>query len=179
MSITNMSGAQSAFMDSPMFQFFTQAPVGKRIVAIGDLILDEDHHVNANGVVADSNAPIFRINRVRKSLGGAANLAHNLVTLGALPVVLIGVLGTDTAGTCFLELAEQAELITEFVFLDKNRPTTQKNRIVSRERRIVCRIDQETCEDISSKMELQALAAIEKEIPTAQASSARTTTRDF
>jgi rfaE bifunctional protein kinase chain/domain len=75
-------------------------------------------------------------------LGGAANVATNLLGLGARPV-LCGVVGNDEAGEQVHMLCREAGLQTDAIATDTDRPTTMKTRIIGNNQHIA-RLDHET-----------------------------------
>ncbi len=74
-------------------------------------------------------------------MGGACNVASNLVVLGAQTAVL-GILGRDASGNKLRELLESEGIETSLVVEDRERPTTTKTRYVSRTSQVL-RVDQE------------------------------------
>jgi D-beta-D-heptose 7-phosphate kinase/D-beta-D-heptose 1-phosphate adenosyltransferase len=79
-------------------------------------------------------------------LGGAANVARNLASLGAT-VDLFGVVGNDTWSGVYNKLIAAHNNIIDHSAIDRNRPTTVKSRIVGNQQQIA-RLDQEVCDPI-------------------------------
>ncbi len=68
-----------------------------RIFVLGDIILDEYVWGDVSRISPEAPVPVVEVTRETKMLGGAANVIHNLATLGASPV-LCGVIGEDRSG---------------------------------------------------------------------------------
>ena len=65
-----------------------------RILVVGDLLLDEYRVGDVDRVSPEAPVPVVRIRRVSQALGGAGNVARNVVSLGARSD-LVGVVGRD------------------------------------------------------------------------------------
>ncbi|MGH9333150.1 MAG: bifunctional heptose 7-phosphate kinase/heptose 1-phosphate adenyltransferase, partial [Vicinamibacteria bacterium] len=95
-------------------------------------------------------------------LGGAANVARNLESLGG-KALLLGIVGEDeAAGTLLRALADRG-LSSEAVVSDPARRTTIKTRIIAHSQQVV-RTDWESTEDITADVETKTLAVLEKVI---------------
>ena len=70
---------------------------GKKVLVIGDLMLDEYLWGVANRISPEAPVPVVEINKQEFRLGGAANVALNIKTLGAEPIIL-SVIGKDQNG---------------------------------------------------------------------------------
>jgi rfaE bifunctional protein kinase chain/domain len=80
-------------------------------------------------------------------LGGAANVAHNLFSLGAQPL-LCGVIGDDNSGRMFLDIAHESGMNTSALISVPDRATTVKTRIIGNNQH-VARLDREQRTPIS------------------------------
>jgi len=120
---------------------------GRPIAVVGDLILDEFVWGSVERISPEAPVPVVRAQRRSFHLGGAANVAANLHSLGADPQ-MVGVVGDDQSGHCFLETARAAGLSTEGVVVEPGRQTTLKTRIVAHQQQ-VCRTDWESGEPLS------------------------------
>lgn len=112
----------------------------KRILVVGDLILDVYLSGKSTRLCPEAPVPVVTIDQRTVSLGGAANTACNLRALGA-SVGFCTVIGCDTEGDQALSLLEHAGIDTTYVIRDKTRNTITKSRVVSGSQ-IVTRIDQ-------------------------------------
>jgi len=70
---------------------------GKTIAVIGDLMLDSYIWGKVNRISPEAPVPVVDVDAEQVRLGGAANVAHNIKSLGGRPV-LVGVIGNDTSG---------------------------------------------------------------------------------
>jgi D-beta-D-heptose 7-phosphate kinase/D-beta-D-heptose 1-phosphate adenosyltransferase len=86
------------------------------------------------------------VKRETKMLGGAANVIHNIATLGAKPT-LCGVVGQDHAGKAIINEINNMGLTSDGIALEQGRPTSIKTRVVARNQQVV-RFDRETRTDI-------------------------------
>ena len=129
----------------------------RRITVLGDVMLDRFMIGRVGRISPEAPVPVVVFDHEDHRLGGAANVANNLRSLGAA-VDLIGVIGDDESGALVQrELAVKgigaAALIT-----DPGRRTTTKLRVVTTRNQQVSRIDFESDHDVSGAIE-QALAA--------------------
>lgn len=113
----------------------------RRIAVIGDVMLDRYFWGSVTRISPEAPVPVVDFEEEQVRLGGAANVAHNLATLGAEPL-LIGVIGQDAAGEVLLELMQQQGWDTRGVFRVRQRPTTEKIRILGNRQHLV-RLDRE------------------------------------
>lgn len=124
------------------------------IIIIGDIIIDINYQSEVKRNAPEADIPIYDILEKNYILGGAANVALNLKNLGA-NVELIGLIGDDSNGKKITDLLDENK-VTNKLFIDKERNTTQKNRIFSNNQ-IHVRYDIEHTNDISSTIEEQAI----------------------
>ncbi len=111
------------------------------ILVVGDLILDRYIEGSASRVSPEAPVLVFESQRERLLLGGACNVAANLVGLGARAAVL-GVIGNDLMGEKLRELLAERDIDTNPVVADDSRPTTLKTRYVSKTAQVL-RVDTE------------------------------------
>jgi len=95
-------------------------------------------------------------------LGGAANVANNIKTLGGEPV-LVGVVGDDANGSLLTKLLADQNCPINGIVKDASRPTTVKTRVIAHGQHVV-RIDHEQKRDISTAVQEQILAILGKNI---------------
>ncbi len=115
-----------------------------RIGVLGDLMLDRFLRGRVRRISPEAPVPIVEMDGSRDPLerpGGAANVAANLVALGAR-TTLFGVTGHDDDGARLLRLCERAGIETRAVTSMPGRPTTVKTRVVAQGQQIV-RLDLE------------------------------------
>ena len=118
----------------------------KKILVIGDIILDRYICGDVSRISPEAPVPVVDVEEKTETLGGAANVAYNLVTLGA-KAVLCGVIGADIIGGAVLRKVANLGLPLDAVIIDPDRPTTVKTRVVGNNHQIA-RFDEENRERI-------------------------------
>ena len=103
---------------------------GRRIAVLGDIIADEYLLGQTSRVSREAPVLILKYHSRELSLGGAANAAHNVKTLGG-EVSLIGVVGEDPLGEEVLGLLEAEGIKTQGVVRAPEASTTCKTRILA------------------------------------------------
>lgn len=96
----------------------------------------------------EAPVPVVKISKKENRLGGAANVALNVQSLGATSFIC-AIIGEDKAGEEFLSLLRNQKLSESGILKIKDRPTTVKTRILAHNQQIV-RVDAETDENISA-----------------------------
>jgi rfaE bifunctional protein kinase chain/domain len=91
-------------------------------------------------------------------LGGAANVANNIQSLGGDPL-LIGVIGQDMNGTHLSQLVQKNGCSAEGLIVDDSRPTTIKTRVIAHNQHVV-RIDSEQKKEISRLIQDRIIAVL-------------------
>jgi D-beta-D-heptose 7-phosphate kinase/D-beta-D-heptose 1-phosphate adenosyltransferase len=128
------------------------AMTGRRIVVLGDIMLDEFVWGDVTRISPEAPVPVVNVRRESVHLGGAANVLANLISLGARGSV-VGVLGNDSAGeTVRATLREAgANQPDELMISDGSRPTTTKTRIIAHNQMVV-RADRERQAPVNEKI---------------------------
>src|SRR5512135_3402739 len=103
---------------------------GQTVLCIGDLMLDEFVYGDVSRISPEAPTPVIAVKRSELMIGGAGNVARNLVSLGAR-CVFIGVVGDDEAGRALANALETHPNITFGLVVDPARQTTRKVRFVS------------------------------------------------
>ncbi|MCK5064806.1 MAG: bifunctional hydroxymethylpyrimidine kinase/phosphomethylpyrimidine kinase [Candidatus Fermentibacteraceae bacterium] len=136
---------------------------GKRVLVVGDLILD--HYLDGKVERISPEAPVPIVSLEKKCerwvLGGAANVARNICSLGGIPV-MAGVIGEDREGEILKRLLLDEGVDTCAVVSDPARPTTSKTRIIASGGHQVIRLDSEITDPISDSVALDILSGIEE-----------------
>jgi rfaE bifunctional protein kinase chain/domain len=132
---------------------------GGRVVVVGDLMLDVFVFGEVTRISPEAPVPVVRVNRETERLGGAANVALNVKSLGGR-VALVGVVGGDLAGTHLARVSKQGGVDARLVSL-KGRATTVKTRIMAHRQQMV-RTDREVTEPIAVVVEAKLLAQVAK-----------------
>ncbi len=131
---------------------------GKKILVIGDLMIDEYLWGNVSRLSPEAPVPIVEIESESLRFGGAANVALNVKTLGCAPL-LLGVVGNDRMGGVFNELLNANQMSDAGILKCKNRPTTVKTRIIG-DNQHLARVDREHRNDLDDNDEQEMLERI-------------------
>jgi len=121
---------------------------GKRVMVIGDLMLDEHVWGAVERISPEAPVMVVQVDSEADYLpGGAANVANNIRALGG-EVRMVGVVGDDEGGEILRHVLAGAGIDVSGVFTDGSRPTTRKTRIWASyrhsDRHQVLRIDRES-----------------------------------
>ena len=122
-----------------------------KILVIGDLMIDKYLWGECTRVSPEAPVQIINVKRETKVLGGAGNVAHNLVTLGA-NVEVLSIIGGCEISNELKKLFKEINLNTNHLIEQKNRITSKKTRIVSAQQQVI-RYDMESNEDINKASE--------------------------
>ncbi len=112
-----------------------------RVLIVGDVMLDRYWFGEVSRISPEAPVPVVKVERVEERLGGAANVARNVVALGA-HATLLSVVGADEAGQTLTRLLN-SENITSSLYEDAQLSTTVKLRVIGRQQQLL-RIDFET-----------------------------------
>ena len=115
---------------------------GLRILVIGDVMLDAYVMGKVNRISPEAPVPIVSLENEDARIGGAGNVALNLLALGAKPVIC-GVIGEDSSGDKLLNLFEKNGISTDGLVKSISRKTTVKTRVISSKQQLL-RIDSES-----------------------------------
>jgi rfaE bifunctional protein kinase chain/domain len=124
----------------------------KKILVIGDSMIDAYLFGEINRTSPEAPVPVVETKKHEMRLGGAANVALNLKSLGATPI-LCSAIGDDKEGKLFIELMKKENLITEGVIISKIKRTTLKTRVIANNKHQL-RIDEEDSSPIDNEIEL-------------------------
>lgn len=117
------------------------------VLVIGDVMIDNYLWGKVERISPEAPVPIVSVQKKEARLGGAANVAINIQSLGATPI-LCAVIGGDSNGRDFLDLLQQMNMSAEGLFQSIDRPTTIKTRIIGNNHQML-RVDEEKEEDIT------------------------------
>jgi rfaE bifunctional protein kinase chain/domain len=115
---------------------------GLRILVIGDVMLDAYVMGKVNRISPEAPVPIVSLENEDARIGGAGNVALNLLALGAKPIIC-GVIGEDSSGDKLLNLFEKNGISTDGLVKSIARKTTVKTRVISNKQQLL-RIDSES-----------------------------------
>ena len=113
----------------------------KHVLVLGDIILDHYLHGEASRISPEAPVPVVDVTHENYKCGGAANVVHNLSTLGA-ETIACGIIGNDSSGEKFLNLFDEIGISVKGIYKSKERMTTAKTRIIANNQQIT-RIDRE------------------------------------
>lgn len=114
----------------------------KRVVVIGDLMVDEYITGKVNRISPEAPVPVLNYRKSKREAGGASNVAHNLTNLGA-KVSVIGVIGNDDAGVWLKEHLQEKGIAVDGIFSEEDRPTSIKIRFATKGQQLF-RVDNES-----------------------------------
>jgi D-beta-D-heptose 7-phosphate kinase/D-beta-D-heptose 1-phosphate adenosyltransferase len=114
---------------------------GKRVLAIGDVMLDEFIWGRVSRISPEAPVPVVNVTSETYYPGGAANVARNLREFTG-HVSIMGIAGADGPGQRLLALLHAAGIDTAGVLQDSIATTTVKTRIIARNQQVV-RVDRE------------------------------------
>ncbi|GJG88466.1 hypothetical protein tb265_36470 [Gemmatimonadetes bacterium T265] len=148
-----------------LLQLLAAAPA-QRVVVVGDAMLDVYYRGDVERISPEAPVPVVRVRERRDALGGAANVAQNVVALGA-GCTLVATIGNDLAGARLRDIlhelrADASALVT------LTRPTTTKTRVLARAQQVV-RFDEEDDADLNSADERRVLDTVEQALAGATA----------
>jgi rfaE bifunctional protein kinase chain/domain len=150
-------------IDSRKLTRYAKALLGRRIGVVGDFMLDRYVWGSARRLSPEAPVPIVDFANESQVLGGAGNVARNLVSLGAT-VFPFGIVGEDEDGSAIRALLDAEGMPAKGVPPDSSRLTTVKTRIVAEHQQIV-RVDRERREPLSRALEDRLVRAIKTVIP--------------
>ncbi|ULQ58125.1 PfkB family carbohydrate kinase [Flavihumibacter rivuli] len=130
-----------------LFQAFSQIKVG----VIGDVMLDTYWWGHVDRISPEAPVPIVALDKRELRIGGAGNVALNLVALGAR-VNIFSVMGEDSDGRQLDQLLTDSGIDTSYIIFSHQRKTTNKVRIISRNQQMM-RLDSETVADLLPDVE--------------------------
>lgn len=141
---------------------FSQA----RILVIGDLMLDRYLWGNVERISPEAPVPVFHIRERSEVLGGAGNVASNLVGLGC-SVTAIGLTGNDDAKLQLKNLLLDRG-VNSHIIIDPDRPTVTKTRVVSQGQQLI-RFDEEETLPIKDNIKNELLESIKDNLANSNA----------
>lgn len=133
-----------------------------KVAVIGDVMLDTYWWGKVDRISPEAPVPIVVLSSREKRIGGAGNVALNARQLGA-KVAVISVLGDDDEGRELKEKLQENEIDTRYILTSRERVTTNKIRIISRNQQMM-RLDAEHTSDISKEEEEKLQNLVEKYI---------------
>ena len=130
------------------------------IVVVGDVGIDKYTFGEVKRISPEAPVPVLEVTKEWLKLGLAANISHNLKTLG-VKSTLCGVVGEDSNANVFDTLLEDEKLNTWGIVRTKSRPTIFKERVITNTQQI-CRIDYESSDYINEETERKLIARFDE-----------------
>jgi rfaE bifunctional protein kinase chain/domain len=135
---------------------------GKRILVLGDLILDRFIWGSVSRICPEAPVPVVEIKTESTRLGGAANVAANIRSLGGIPHA-IGIIGDDPEGRQLRDGFRSIGSPVNGLIVDKRRPTSIKTRIIAHHQQ-VCRTDREDRSPLPHSVQVKVVDKFKKTI---------------
>ena len=133
-----------------------------RVLVIGDVILDRYISGSVQRLSPEAPIPVLRPASDRCTLGGAANVALNIATLGG-HVILVGVIGDDVAGAEVTRLLAGTPGIVAALVQIPQRPTTSKTRFMTGSHQLL-RLDEETTAPLDQAGVAAVMQSVERQL---------------
>jgi D-beta-D-heptose 7-phosphate kinase/D-beta-D-heptose 1-phosphate adenosyltransferase len=130
------------------------------LLVVGDIMIDEFIWGTVSRISPEAPVPVVAVNRENLLLGGAANVVHNVHSLGGR-VLLAGLIGADRMGDKIKKLLAEQKIDSEGLVVQPGRPTTVKTRVIAHSQQVV-RFDRESREPISAQSQEALLHYLDK-----------------
>lgn len=137
-----------------------------KVLVVGDVMLDKYYFGEVTRISPEAPVPIARVLKVKETLGGAANVVHNLALLGC-QTSIIGQVGRDNHGEIFL--SKLKTLGVNFSgMIETAKPTTTKIRVISGHQQMI-RLDFEDSSELDSAAADELLKNFSAQLPNVDA----------
>jgi D-beta-D-heptose 7-phosphate kinase/D-beta-D-heptose 1-phosphate adenosyltransferase len=130
----------------------------KKILVIGDVILDRYIYGSVSRISPEAPVPVVLEDKLVFTPGGAANVANNLATLGA-EVFQIGKIGNDFEGALLKRDIKKRGIDVSGIITEAASPTITKTRVIAQNQQVV-RIDKERTDSPLSKQTVNNILKI-------------------
>lgn len=130
------------------------------IIVVGDVGIDKYTFGEVKRISPEAPVPVLEVTKEWLKLGLAANISHNLKTLG-INSTLCGVVGNDNNASTFESLLEDEKLNIWGIVRSNSRPTIFKERVTTNTQQI-CRIDYESSDNIDQETENKLLSRVDE-----------------
>ena len=122
-----------------------------RAVIIGDSMVDVYIMGHVDRISPEAPVPVVSIHNKESRLGGAANVAANIKSLGATPL-LISIVGDDADGITLKDLLDKENIESNLLITDPGRKTTTKTRVLASNHQMM-RLDNEDIRPVNTETE--------------------------
>lgn len=130
-----------------IFESFNQM----NVLIIGDVMIDGYVWGKVDRISPEAPVPVLSVAKKEDRLGGAANVALNIQSMGANPI-LCSVIGDDDNGKKFISLLNELKISAEGILQSKDRITTLKTRVIGHHQHLL-RIDEEIDQPLNQQEE--------------------------
>ncbi|MCJ7664679.1 MAG: D-glycero-beta-D-manno-heptose-7-phosphate kinase [Desulfobacterales bacterium] len=130
------------------------------LLVVGDIMIDEFIWGTVTRISPEAPVPVVAVTRETLLLGGAANVVHNVHSLGGR-VLLAGLIGDDRMGEKIKKLLAEQKIDREGLVEQTGRPTIVKTRVIAHSQQVV-RFDRESREPISAQSQESLLRYLDK-----------------
>jgi rfaE bifunctional protein kinase chain/domain len=137
------------------------------VLVLGDLMLDTYLIGTAARISPEAPVPVVKLELRDDRLGGAANCAMNIASLGGIPII-VGAIGRGDTGERFMDLLRRFGFDEEGIVAHDHILTTRKVRVVAAGQQIV-RVDEEEMLVLPERLENRIISFIEKTVPAVRA----------
>jgi rfaE bifunctional protein kinase chain/domain len=131
-----------------------------KVAIVGDVMLDTYWWGTVDRISPEAPVPVVALKHKELRVGGAANVALNVVSLGA-HTSIFSVIGADEDGKQLDRLLSENKISTTYLIADKKRITTNKTRVMSRNQQMM-RLDAEMVTDIDKALEDALIERVEQ-----------------
>jgi D-beta-D-heptose 7-phosphate kinase/D-beta-D-heptose 1-phosphate adenosyltransferase len=135
----------------------------KNILVIGDVMLDTYYSGDVKRISPEAPVPVFLKHGERSTLGGAANVAANLIAAGQ-SVSMMTIIGEDSYGKTFLQIMKENGIDSTLILSSESRSTTVKTRFLASNHQQLLRLDVENSDDISKNQEDELIGKLKARI---------------
>ena len=120
-----------------------------KVLIVGDVMIDSYVWGNVERISPEAPVPVVSVAKKEMRPGGAANVAINIQSLGATPI-LCSVIGNDAGGEDFIKVIKKEGMVATGIMKSKSRTTTIKTRVIGNKHQLI-RVDEETSHELSEK----------------------------
>lgn len=131
---------------------------GRSIAVLGDVMLDEFCWGKVDRISPEAPVPVVQVKKETWRPGGAANVATNLVAMGA-KAHIFGIIGDDGSGRRLTETLQDEGIKTDGLIVDSGRRTSVKTRIIGQNQQML-RVDREHTEPIDYQCQKSILTVM-------------------
>jgi rfaE bifunctional protein kinase chain/domain len=131
-----------------------------KVLVLGDVMIDAYLFGKVERISPEAPVPVVAVTRKENRLGGAANVAVNLVALGAKPI-LCSVIGNDGEAKDLIELIKSNGIGAEGIIQSKERVTTIKTRVISQSTQML-RIDNEITDSLNQEDDSRLISKVKE-----------------